>query len=55
MLLFPNQPFIEIDSVTFCFNLELFKEAWECGYNNINIEKTVNLKNLKTFSYFKFS
>ena len=30
-----NQPFIGIDSETF-FILELFKEAWECGYNNNN-------------------
>ena len=39
LLFFSNQPFIVIDSDTyFCFYLfivELFKEAWECGYNNI--------------------
>ena len=25
------------------FILELFKVAWECGYNNNNIEKTVKI------------
>ena len=29
---FSNHPFIGIDSDTFFFILELFKEAWECGY-----------------------
>ena len=33
-----NHPFIGIGSDTF-FILELFKEAWECGYNNNNIEE----------------
>ena len=43
VLLFSNQPFIGIDSDTFCFILELFEEAWECGYNNDNVEKTVTI------------
>ena len=36
---FSNHPFIGIDSDTFFFILELFKEAWECGYNKNNIEE----------------
>ena len=39
LLFFSNQPFTGIDSDTFFFILELFKEAWECGYNNNNIEE----------------
>ena len=35
LLFFSNHPFTGIDS----FILELFKEAWECGYNNNNIEE----------------
>ena len=38
LLLFSNHPLIEIDSDTF-FVLELFKEAWECGYNNNNVKE----------------
>ena len=37
LFLFSNHPFIGIDSDTF-FILELFKEAWGCGYKN-SIEK----------------
>ena len=34
--------------MTFFFILELFKEAWECGYNTNNIEK----KTVKITSWF---
>ena len=37
LLLFSNHPFIGIDSDT-SFILELFKDAWVCGYKN-NIEE----------------
>ena len=48
LFFFSNQPFIGIDSDIFFyfifFILELFKEAWECGYNtNNDIEKTVTI------------
>ena len=42
LFVFSNQPLTGIDSDTFFFILELFKEAWECGYNN-NIEKRVKI------------
>ena len=31
--------------LTLTLFLELFKGAWECGYNNINIAKTVKITN----------
>ena len=39
---FSDHPFIGIDAdifFLFFFILELFKEVWECGYNNNNIEE----------------
>ena len=38
LLFYSNHLIIGIDSDTF-FILELFKDAWECGYNNNNIEE----------------
>ena len=37
VLFFPNHSFIGIDSDIFF--KKLFKEAWECEYNNNNIEE----------------
>ena len=41
VVVFSNHPFIGIDSETFYFILELFQEAWECGYNNNNSEEKI--------------
>ena len=38
VVVFSNHSLIGLDSDT-CFILELFKEGWECGYNNTNIEE----------------